>query len=133
MAGKITNALLATITATEDSSGNVILNRSTGNPSIDSSVATGMEYLALGAGANVITLPISPTTEVYIKNIDSAKSIKVTWTLNGGASNDVINLNPGGQILLWDTPGSAPAAPGITALTLTPSAAGALVEYFFGG
>lgn len=126
----ITNSLLATITATEDSTGNVILNRNTGNPGMDSSVAQGMEYLTL-AGATNVTLPIAQTMQVYIRNIDPTKSITVNWTPQGGAAANTCVLYPGDQIILWQKPGGTSA--GISALTLTPSAAGALVEYFLGG
>jgi hypothetical protein len=128
---KITNTLIANVTAQEDSTQNVIINRSTGNPALDSSVAQMMEYFALLAGANVIPLPINPCTELYIRNIDSAKTITVNWTPNGGAANNVILLNPNDQIIFWALPGTT--TPGITALSMTPSTAGALVEYFLGG
>lgn len=127
----ITNTLLATITATEDSTQNVPINRGTGNPAYDSSVAEGILYIALLGGANVIPLPISPTCQVYIKNNDSTKTVTVNWTPNGGVAGNVVLLNPGEQIILWTKPGGT--TPGITALSLTPSAAGALVEYFLGG
>ena len=130
---KITNTLVANITATEDSTSSVIVNRSTGNPSFDSSVAQMTEYFVLAGGANVIPIPFSPAAQVYIKNNDAAKSIQVTWTQNGGAGVSVVQLNPGDQIILWCNPAGAPAPIGITALTLTPSAAGALVEFFIGG
>lgn len=127
----VTNTLIANITATEDSTQNVPINRGTGNPAFDSSVAEGILYIALGAGANVIGLPISPTCQVYIRNNDPAKSVIVNWTPNGGAAGNITTLLPGDQIILWQKPGGANA--GITTLTLTPSAAGALVEYFLGG
>jgi|SRR5579859_1264522 len=129
---KITNTLVANITATEDSTSSVIINRSTGNPSFDSSIAQMTEYLALAGLLNVI-LPISPTCQVYIKNNDAAKSVQVNWTQNTGAPVNVIQLNPGDQIILWLNPAGAPAPIGITTLSLTPSGAGALVEYFIGG
>lgn len=130
MANKITNTLVANITATEDSTQNVIINRSTGNPAIDSSAAVISEYQLL-AGATVIGLPNTLAYQVYIKNLDTAKTITVNWTPNGGAAANVIVLQPGDQIIFWTTTGVTGS--GITTLTLTPSAAGALVEVFLGG
>jgi hypothetical protein len=128
----ITNTLIANITATEDSTQNVIVNRSNGSPSFDSTTALSMEYFVLGAGANGIPLPVSPCTQVYIKNIDVAKSFSVNWTPNGGGAAVIIELNPSDSIMLWAKPGGS-VTPGITGLTITPSAAGCLVEYFLGG
>ena len=125
----ITNTLIANITATEDSTQNVIINRSTGNPQFDSTLALMQEYISLAAMVNVV-LPGTPVVQVYIRNIDSAKNVTVAWTPNGGASNNVILLYPGDQIILWQKPGGTNA--GITGLTLTPSAAGCLVEFFLG-
>jgi len=132
MANKVTNTLIANITSTEDSTGNVPINRGTGNPAFDSSVAEGVLYVALAGGANVIALPFSPCTQLYIRNNDGTKPIQVNWTQNGGAAVNVIVLNPGDQIIFWSNPAGA-TTPGITALSMTPSAAGALVEYFLGG
>ena len=130
---KMTNLLVANITSTEDSTSAVVVNRSTGNPAFDSSVSQMTEYFILAGGANVIPLPISPACQIYIKNNDAAKSIQVTWTQNGGGSVSIIQLNPGDQISFWTSPTGAPAPIGITALSLTPSVAGALVEFFIGG
>lgn len=132
MAGNTTNGLTATITSTEDSTQNVPINRGTGNPAYDSTVGEFTFYYTLAAGANVIALPILHVTQLYIKNNDPSKTIQVTWTPNGGASASIINLNPGDIIMLWANPAGA-TSPGITNLTLTSVAGGALVEFFFGG
>jgi hypothetical protein len=128
----VTNTLIANITSTEQSSSNIPINRSNGNPQFNANVGQFTTYFALGAGANVITLPFSPVTQVYIKNIDPVKTITVNWTPNGGAPANIKVLNIGDQIISWDNPAGA-ITPGITSLTLTPSAAGCLVEYFLGG
>lgn len=128
----VTNALVANITSTEQSTSNIPINRSTGNPSTNANVGVFNTYLALAGGANAIALPFSPCTQLYIRNLDTAKTIQVNWTQNGGGAVNVLVLNPGDQIIFWSTPGGA-TTPGITALSLTPSAAGALVEYFLGG
>jgi hypothetical protein len=132
MALNTTNSLFAQITAVDDTTQNVPINFGTGNPAFDSNEAQFTRYLKLNGGANPIGLPVTPATEVYIKNTDAAKTIQVIWTQNGGAPANICVLNPGAQIILWDNPTGA-TTPGITALTLTPSAAGCFCEIFFGG
>jgi len=128
------NAFIATIVATDDTTGNVPINFGTGNPAFDSAIAKLERYHNLSAGANVIAIstPSGIAAEVYIKNVDpNNKTVTVTWTPNGGASATVIVLNSGDQIIFWTNPSGN--TPGISALTLTPSAANALVEFFIGG
>lgn len=128
----ITNQLIANILSTDDASGIVPINFGNGNIGFDSNVVVYERYFSLGAGANVITLPTSPCTQVYIKNIDPVKTITVKWTPNGGAANNVVVLNIGAHIILWDNPVGG-TTPGITSLTMTPSAAACLVEFLLGG
>lgn len=128
----VTNSLIASITSQEQSTGNVPINRSTGSPSFNSNTGIFQSYVALNAGANVIGTTVSPITQVYVRNLDTAKSIIVAWTPNGGSLANVVTLNPGDQIILFAVPGGA-TNPGITELSLTPSAAGALCEFFIGG
>lgn len=128
----VTNTLVANISSIEQSTSNVPINRSTGNPAYASNLGLFTTYQALAAGVNNIPLPISPCTQIYIRNIDTTKNIVVNWTpLSTTVAVNVIRLAAnGGQIILWLDPAGAE---GITALSLTPSAAGCLVEYFLGG
>lgn len=132
MALNLTNSLIATILSTDDITNNVPINFGTGNPAFDSNVGEYIRYLALGAGANGIILPKVPCTQFYIKNNDAAKTVQVAWTQNGGGNVNVLILNVGAQLLFWDNPVGV-TTPGIANLTLTPSAAGCLVEMFLGG
>lgn len=133
MAGNVTNTLVANISTQEDTTSNVPINRSTGNPSFDCGNGDFNTYKTLLAGANSIPIPNGSTraTQVYIRNLDSANSITVAWAGNLTASATVIILNPGDQIILWCDP--TKTNPGITSLNLTPSAAPCLCEYFIGG
>lgn len=130
----ITNTLSANISATEDSTSNVIINRSTGSPAFDSTSALMLTDIALVVGNNVLipgTLGVATPTQLYVKNNSPAgQTIAVTWTAIGQAAAYVTLLYPGDQIILWQKPGGASA--GIQALTLTTVAAGALAEYFIG-
>jgi hypothetical protein len=128
----VTNTLIANISSTEQSSSAVDINRSTNNPAFPCNVGQFTTYFSLAAGVNNIPLPFNPCTQLYIRNIDPSKSVVVTWTNNNGGSSAIITLNIGDQIICWCSPAGA-INPGITALSMTPSAAGCLVEYFLGG
>ena len=130
MANKITNTLVANITAQEDSSQNVIINRGTGNPNFDSILAQMTEYYVLVNGANVIPLPAATCFQLYIKNNDAALLITPTITPKGGVAAILPQLYPGDQIFIWQNNTGANA--GFTALSLNASAGGALVEFFIG-
>lgn len=123
-----TNQLQATITSI-DGSGNAFLNRVLGVLSF-TGVASGIVRLKIPNADTTITLPVSPTKQVYVKNNDSASLLTVKWTPNGGASNTVIVLSPGGVLILWDIAG---VGNGITDLKLNQSVANTEAEYFLGG
>ena len=84
---------------------------------------------SIGTSPTSITLPISPVQFLYIKNLHATQTLKVTWTPNGGASNDVVVLQPGSTIIFLE----AAAASGITALSLTGSGAATICEYVLAG
>jgi hypothetical protein len=130
----VTNALIANISSTEQSTSNVDINRSTGNPAFSSNVGQFTTYQNLPTGTNVVPLPTAtgvPATQVYVKNIDAAATCTVKWTPNGGASENIILLYPGDQIILWQNPSGSTA--GITAFAIVVTASTCLVEYFLGG
>ena len=76
-----------------------------------------------------ITLPIAAVNFVYIKNNHATNTLTVTWTLNGGASEPVVTLEPGSAIILSESVTGA----GITALSLQASGANTPVEYILVG
>jgi hypothetical protein len=127
----VTNTLTAVITTEEDTTGNVPINRGTGNPAQDVSVGQFTTYQLLPIGSTSIILPILPTAQVYIKNIDATSGIIVHWVVNGIAGVQLVAvLAPGDQLILWADPTRVNG--GITALSLDVSVA-CLVEYFLGG
>lgn len=93
------------------------------------SVSELSQSTLLANGANVIALPISPVQFLYIKNLHLSNTIQVTWTPTGGSSNIVCMLEPGSSIMYINTTTGG----GITALTLTASAASTGVEYLLFG
>ena len=130
MANKVTNTLIANITAQEDSTQNVVVNRGTGNPSFDSLLAQMTEYFVLAAGANVIPLPSATCYQLYIRNNDGALLITPTITPKGGIAAIYPQLYPGDQMFIWQS--NAGGNAGFTALSLNASGAGALCEFFIG-
>jgi hypothetical protein len=128
----MTNTLTATITGTEDSTGNVPINRGLGNLSFDSNFSDFVTYQSLSAGNNPITLPATKVYQIYVKNNDPAQNIGVTYTPTGLAAQVSPTLGPGEVFIIWQKNTNVGANAGITALTLTATAA-ALVEYFIGG
>lgn len=130
MANKVTNTLVANITAQDDSTQVIGINRSNGNPAFDSVVAQMTEYLVLANGDNPITLPSATCYQLYIKNNDPALIITPKITPKGGAVQAREQLYPGDMMFIWQANTGANA--GFTALTLNASGAGALVEFFIG-
>lgn len=75
------------------------------------------------------TLPLTPVQSLYIKNISGGSTaVTATWTPNGGSGNPVLALSPSGMISFCEGIVTGITC-GITALTLTASAAGAVVEF----
>ena len=132
MANIITNTLIANITAVEDVTQAVPINRSNGNPAIDALVAQFTEAFVLTTNPTVITLPTSPCFQVYIRNVDpNGRFINVNWTPTGQTLVTVADLYPGEQIILWQKQGNANA--GITALSIGVQTGPTIVEMFLGG
>lgn len=123
----ITNTATVNVTATEDTTQNVIVNRTIPNLNFDSSVAQGVIYASWAGGP--IALPISPAYQLYIRNNDAANNCTPTMTFHGVVSVGP-TLYPGDVYLLWQKPGGANA--GLTALSIAVSA-NCLIEYFIGG
>jgi hypothetical protein len=133
MSNNMTNTLTATITGTEDSTGNVPVNRGLGNLAFDSIFAEFCTYQKLASGDNTIVIPDSKAFQVYVKNNDPSLNIIVKYTPTGLAQQVSSTLGPGEVFLIWSAITNAAANAGITALVLNASGANALVEYFLGG
>ncbi len=75
---------------------------------------------SIGSSPVTVVLPGARTKVVFVQNNHATQTVDVTWTLFGGASVDVIVLQPGEFILLGGVTGSSG---GISALILTGSGA----------
>lgn len=85
--------------------------------------------LKIGTSPVSIGLPISPITYLYLKNLHATQIITVTWTPNGGSSNVVKTIQPGGVIEFTDANGAG----GITALSVVANGANTPIEYILLG
>jgi hypothetical protein len=134
VANNMTNSLSATIISTEDTTGNVPINRGLGNLSFDSIYGEFTAYQNLGNGDNTITLPNSPAYQVYVKNNAASGNIVVKYTPQGGAQQLSPSLGPGECFVIWQANNSGGGVlAGITALIINASVANLPVEYFIGG
>jgi hypothetical protein len=132
MANNVTNTLTATITVTEDTTGNVPINRGLGNQSNDSNYGEFTTFRKLAAGDNTIDIPNGKAFQVYVKNNDPALFLIVKYTPTTGAQQVSPALGPGEIFILWQVNTNAAATAGITALVINASGANALTEYFLG-
>lgn len=123
----ITNTAILNITATEDTTQNVIVNRTVPSLAFDSNVSSGVLYQSLANGANVIALPAATCYQLYVRNNDPA--LLITVSTNNGV---IAQLGPGEVCLIWEHATGTPGQ-GFTSLGLNASGANALVEYFIGG
>lgn len=90
----------------------------------------------VGTSPTTLALPTTPAQFVYIKNLAATGSVAVTWTPQGGASAVTQNLSPGQALLFLNSsvgPAIAGVSPGISALSVTASAASTPIEYMIGG
>jgi hypothetical protein len=87
------------------------------------------QSLSLPASLTALTLPISPVSFLYIKNLHAVNTILVTWTPTGGSTASIQTLEPGGWIIM----GNPATGAGVTALSLTASGAATPCEYILAG
>lgn len=122
----MTNTALINITATEDTTQNVIVNRTVPNLNFDSNSSTGVMYASLANGANAIPLPAATCYQLYVRNNDPANTIIVSTNVG-----IIGTLKPGEVCLLWQKATGTPGV-GFTSVGMNASGANTLVEYFIG-
>jgi hypothetical protein len=112
--------LSATLSVTDTtlSPSSTIVTRNLNNPTLVATVSFYDPFFQAAAGGSAVTLPAATVWVVYVKNLDAAQNLTVTFTPAGGAAETLL-LVPGG-IFLYFQPSEATG--GITALTLTAGA-----------
>jgi hypothetical protein len=124
----ITGALNGNITMTDNLSGSVQLTKAL----VFQYLGTIFDYaqgLAIGTSPTALSLPLSPTQFLYVKNLSTTATVTVTWTPNGGSTAPIITLQPGATIIYVETNTTS----GITALSVTASAVATPIEYILLG
>ena len=94
-----------------------IVTRQLNNPTLAATVTFSDQFFQC-TGATVVPLPAATVWIVYVRNLDLAANLTVTYTPAGGVASNML-LVPGGLFLYFQP---SEGAGGITALTLTPSA-----------
>jgi hypothetical protein len=125
----ITLSFAGQLNVTDSVSGTVALSKQLTNLSTAGTAFSEAQTLSVGTGGTTVSLPISPTNFLYVKNLHATNTLLVTWTPASGTSAQIVTLQPGAFIAFSEPTGAA----GITALTLTGSASATLVEYVLGG
>jgi hypothetical protein len=116
----------------QDSSSVNIINRTIGAISYDG-VAGEFEKKTLAADTSIHTIdqPCTVALQFYFKNTHATATILLTGTIQGGATQSIARLPPGGVFVYW-APSTASTV-GFTELRYTSDTASATAEYFIGG
>ena len=125
----ITLGYAGQLVVTDSVSGTTALSKQLTALSTAGSAFAEAQTLSIGTAPVTISLPISPTNFVYIKNLHATNTLSVSWTPATGSTAVIISLQPGAFISFAEPSGAA----GITALSVTGSAAATLIEYVLGG
>lgn len=116
------------INITDSTSGNLITTKAlTGLTCavLDYSIGS----IAFSAAATAITLPVSPTNFIYLRN-DGTAVAAVSWIPQGGAGAVVQNLGTSSAIMVVQV--GQGGTTGITGVTVS-CAAACTIEYLLGG
>ena len=131
MAASVLNSL-SLVLSQQDATLNYLMARTIGPVSYTGTVGESLiEGTLADTAAHVQTLPTANVLQFYFKNTHATAVITVTATVQGGSSQVVKKVQPGGVVVAWDPVTSATA--GYTALTLTSDTSGATFEMFLGG
>lgn len=137
MANNVTMTPQLTLLGVENTTQNVLINRSIA-PSLDAITAKAVSYLLEGVGLVSVTPEITPFYLVYVRNLHATNAVLVELTPVGGALVAVVNLGPGGFLMITDTAlTAAPAVGGISrgfsAMSVQASGASTPIEYAVAG
>jgi hypothetical protein len=122
--------LNATLSATDVtlSPSTTIVIRNLNNPTLPATVAFYDPFFQAAPGGSTVALPAVTCWVLYVKNLDSAANLSVSWNAIGSAGSSTFILVPGG-VFLYMQP--TEGAGGFQApLTLTSSAGTINTEVF---
>lgn len=125
-----TNKMTLTLAQLDADNVNV-LNRVIGPISYAGAVGDFKKGTLADTNATSQSLPTTIILQYYFKNTHVSAVITVTWTYQGGASQVIRKVQPGGFIAFSDPVTAATA--GVTAISLQSDTSGATFEQFCGG
>ena len=116
----------------QDSSSVSIINRTIGAVSYGG-VAGEFDKRTLAADTSIhaLDLPCANVLNFYFKNTHATAVITLTATVQGGSSQVIAKVQPGGVFVYWSPVTSATA--GYTAISYTSDTASATAEMYLGG
>ena len=115
----------------QDEDGTNILNRTLGAFTYAGDVGTFFRGTLVGTGAVSFTLPATNALQAMVINRHATALITIVGTVQGGASQTITRLSPGGMWANWMT--ASGATVGYTALSLQSDTTGADYEAYLGG
>lgn len=123
---------LSLIINQQDVNGVNILNRLVGAISYDGTAGEfDSRTLAADTSSHTFDLPTTNVKQFYFKNTHATAVVTLTGTVQGGSSQVLAKVQPGGVFVSWSPVTSATA--GYTALSYQSDIASATAEMFLGG
>ncbi len=122
------NALTLVINR-QDSNGVNVENRSVGSVSFSGTAGEFDIRQAPDTSQHTLDLPTTQVNQFYFKNTHATAIITLVGTVNGGSSQTLAVLEPGGVFIVWQ----AVTGKGFTDLKYTADTSGATFEMFLGG
>lgn len=115
----------------QDSSGINIINRSLSFSYDGVCGEFDKRTLAADTSSHAFDLPTTIVLHFFFKNTHATAVVTLTGTVQGGSSQVLKKVQPGGTFMVWDVSTSATA--GYTALSYQSDTASATAEMFIGG
>ncbi len=129
MASSVNNLTL--LINRQDSSGVNVENRSIGAVSYSGVSGEFDVRQATGTSITTLDLPTATVLQFYFRNTHATAQITLTGTIQGGATQSMCVLPPGGVFVYWAPVTSTTV--GFTQLRFTSDTTGATFELFIGG
>lgn len=115
----------------QDANGVNIVNRTIGSISYAGVAGEFHDGVLTDANLHTLDLPTANVLQFFFHNTHATSVITLTGTVQGGASQLLKKVQPGGIFCAWDESTSATA--GYTELKVQSDTAGATFEMFLGG
>ncbi len=122
---------LSLVVNQQDANGVNIVNRLIGAISYGGVAGEFHDGILIDTASHTLDLPTATVLQVYFKNTHATAVITLTGTIQGGASQSIAKIQPGGVFANWCASTSVTA--GYTALSVQSDTANATFEMYLGG